>query len=302
MNDPNRASSAETLSGDGERAPHLLPICPNPVFVIGSPRSGTTVLARSLGLHSELWASAESEALFHLFGPANLARRAFDREMALPGPRWLGREEVSREEFVAYIGAGVNALFTSRSQGLRWIDHTPIYTLIAPSLAEALPGASFIHILRDGRDVVNSMLGFVDSRSDPKVARFAKARIAWATDMADACETWRDHVDAGMNFCDESADRAMVVSYEDLVAAPEATFGAIHGFLGVADEEAPARFLASRRINSSFGGTPRRSPSEIWDGWGEEQRRTFARIAGPTMLRFGFATRNEMGTLSAPPS
>jgi hypothetical protein len=101
-----------------------------------------------------------------------------------------------------------------------------------------------------------------------------------------------------MDFCDGNADRAMVVRYEDLVAAPEATFRSIHRFLAVADESAPARFLASRRINSSFDGRRRLSGGEICEQWREEQRRTFAEVAGPTMLRCGYSTTDELGLLA----
>jgi hypothetical protein len=177
-------------------------------------------------------------------------------------------------------------MITDHSEGRRWIDHTPVYTLVADILAKALPGARFIHILRDGRDVVHSMLHFADSHPDPEVARFAKRTIPWATDIGGACEFWRDHVEAGMDFCDENADRAMVVRYEDLVAAPEATFRSIH------------RFLASRRINSSFDGRRRLSGGEICEQWREEQRRTFAEVAGPTMLRCGYSTTDELGLLA----
>jgi hypothetical protein len=271
----------------------LVPICPNPVFIIGSPRSGTTVLARALAQHSELWTSGESYVLFHLFGPANFAERTFDRAMAIPGPRWLRREEVSREEFLFYVGMGVNALITSRSEGRRWIDHTPHYTLIVDTLAEVFAGASFIHILRDGREVVHSMLNFAKSLSDPQMARFVEGRDAWWTDMRGACEAWRDHVEAAMAFCDEHPDRATVVRHEDLVAAPELTFHSIHRFLEIADEDGPARFWASRRINSSFGDRPRLPGSELWESWGEQERRVFAELAGATMRRCGYWASDE---------
>jgi GT2 family glycosyltransferase len=272
-------------------------VCPDPVFIIGSPRSGTTVLANSLGEHSELWTGGESYFLFFLFDNDHVGR-AFDRAMEIPGPRWLRVEDISRNEFLSYIGLGINAMITDHSEGRRWIDHTPLYTLVADTLAKAFPGARFIHILRDGRDVVHSMLHFADSHPDPEVARFAKRTIPWATDIGGACEFWRDHVEAGMDFCDENADRAMVVRYEDLVAAPEATFHSIHRFLAIADESAPARFLASRRINSSFDGRRRLSGGEIGEQWREEQRRTFAEVAGPTMLRCGYLTTDELGLLA----
>jgi hypothetical protein len=272
----------------------LPPICPNPLFVIGSPRSGTTVLATSLAKHSELWASDESDVLFFLFANG-FVERSFDRAMAIPGRRWLRREHVSREEFLAHLGLGINALITNRSRGQRWIDHTPRYALIVETLAEVFPGASFIHILRDGREVVQSMLHFADAAPNPVVGRFLRRDVQWATDMRGACEEWSDHVETAMAFCDEQTDRVMVVRYEDLVAEPQEAFRKIHRFLGIADEEAPARFLASRRINSSFDDRPRPSADELWETWDEERRTVFAEVAGPTMLKCGYSTADELG-------
>jgi hypothetical protein len=292
----NRNSASEGVPAGWTTAPpaRLVPICPNPVFVIGSPRSGTTVLARSLAQHSELWASGESRVFSHL-SANGLVERAFDHTMLTPGQHLLRLEEVSREEFLSYVSLGINALITSRSEGRRWIDHTPHYTRIVDTLAELFPGASFIHILRDGREVVQSMLNFADSRPDPAAARFAEQNIG-ARDMRRACDKWRDHVQAAMTFCDEHTDRAMVVRYEDLVAARQAAFRSMHRFLGIADEEGPASFLASRRINSSFRGRPRLSASELWEAWDEEQRRTFAELAGTTMLRCGYSTPDKLGS------
>ena len=299
---------AEAEAEDSEPAPgHLdatpagsarLPAtCRDPVFIIGSPRSGTTVLGNSLAEHSELWAGGESYFLFFLLDNDHVGR-AFDRAMEVPGPRWLRVEEVSRKEFLAYVGMGLNAMITSRSKGRRWIDHTPLYTMVADALAEIFPGARFIHILRDGRDVVHSMLHFADSHPDSETARFAERTIPWATDMGGACEFWRDHVDTAMTFCEEHPERATVVRHEDLVAAPDQTFRGIHRFLEIPDEEGPARYLTSKRVNSSFDGRQRMSGEEIWEQWPEEQRRTFTEVAGPTMLRCGYSTADALGRLA----
>jgi hypothetical protein len=275
-----------------------VPICPNPVFVIGSPRSGTTILGRSLAEHSELWTSGESYALFHLFGPRDLAGQTFDRSMAIPGPRWLRREGVSREEFLAYIGVGINALMTNRSEGLRWVDHTPLYTQIADELAAVFPGASFIHILRDGREVVQSMLNFVESQPDPTLRNFAEKAMPWARDLARGCDTWSNHVETAMAFCAEHPDRTTVVRYEELVADPAATFAGVHRFLGIEDEEGPAAFLGSRRINTSFRERPRLSGSELWGAWDADLRHTFAEHAGGAMVECGYWTGGDLESLA----
>ncbi len=47
-------------------------ICRRPVFIIGSPRSGTSVLAWALAQHKDFWTAGETDFLFHLFGQGRL--------------------------------------------------------------------------------------------------------------------------------------------------------------------------------------------------------------------------------------
>ena len=71
------------MSNPNLKAYHNQPaVCPDPVFIIGSPRSGTTVLAMALAQHPLFWASDESFILFDLFGMGKLDK-AFQR--------WAGR-------------------------------------------------------------------------------------------------------------------------------------------------------------------------------------------------------------------
>src|SRR5262245_43980994 len=49
-------------------------ICTRPVFIVGSPRSGTTILAWSLAKHSHFWTSDESQILWDLFEGGRLGR------------------------------------------------------------------------------------------------------------------------------------------------------------------------------------------------------------------------------------
>jgi hypothetical protein len=269
-------------------------LCPDPVFIIGSPRSGTTMLGQALAEHSELWTSGESYMLFHLF-KEGWAEQAFERSMEVPGPRWLRVEGVDEQEFLVHVGMGLNALYTSRSGGLRWVDHTPLYTMVAATLAKLFPGARFIHILRDGRDVVNSMVHFAKAASDAETGDFVQRTVAWSHDMKSACEAWREHVEIGTAFCRANPERAILVRYEDLVAEPPLAFARIHRFLGIADEQGPSLVIASPRVNSSFGKGPRPSAEEVSEGWSDESRRLFAKIAGAAMVEHGYATAEELG-------
>src|SRR5262245_30168089 len=109
-----------------------LTICSNPIFIIGSPRSGTTILAWSLAQHSELWTSDESQILWDLFGDGRLQKN-YQRQNR-PDGSWLRKQGIEKAEFLKFLGLGFNALFTHQSQGKRWIDQTPVYTLMAEDL------------------------------------------------------------------------------------------------------------------------------------------------------------------------
>lgn len=278
-------------------------MCPCPIFIIGSPRSGTTILAYSLAQHSELWSSAESDILYYLFGDG-LVDRAFTKAKAGPGIRWLHQEGVEKEEFLGFLGLGLNALFSSRSQGKRWVDQTPLYTLMVDTLAAMFPGALFIHMLRDGRRVVNSMLNFLHPADAQKGANIQDRDLigSWTTDFTQACRTWRHHVEISLDFQRRHPERCLTITNEALVEDPKVGFRQILAFLGASEEDEPANHFASNRINSSFrpnSSDPSwvRQLSQPWIPWTAEQKDIFAREAGETLIGCGFATADDL-TLS----
>lgn len=270
-------------------------ICPNPVFIIGSPRSGSSILAWSLAQHSQLWTSDESDILYYLFGSAHL-EKAFETARARPGGTWLRKEDVDKREFYGYLGLGINALFTSRAGDRRWIDQTPLYTLIVDLLADLFPGALFLHILRDGRRVVDSMINFENNLGPELKAKMASAgRLPpWASDFTNACTTWSRYVETAMAFGASHSARCLTITNEALVEDPHQTFSDIFGFLRVAYEDAPIDYIRTHRINSSF---PQQDPIrpagpgravDPLELWGLDQRETFITLAGPTLTKCGF--------------
>jgi len=271
-------------------------ICPNPVFVIGSPRSGTSVLPWSLAHHWDFWTSGETEFIHDLFDRAG----AVYNELRTQPKTFLPSNDVDQKEFFASLGLGVNSLISSRSGRKRWIDQSPGYTTMVWTLAEMFPGASFIHVLRDGRAVVNSMIHFGD-----RVAAEAGVQQlqGWATDFEVAVETWRHYVEFALNFCSHNPDRTITVRNEDLIERTNEEFAKILQFLGARPNENPAEFFRTSRVNSSFGplvwGTgkkalqrseamPRSRAAEAWDDWSPEQRATFNKIAGDLRSRLGY--------------
>lgn len=266
------------------------------VFVVGAPRSGTTALGKALGRHSRFYAGDETLFLVDLFGGGR-AEIVFDRWAARPSSSWLRRERVSREAFLAALGRGLDALFTAHADGLRWVDHTPAHALMADTLAGLFPRARFLHILRDGREVANSMINVPRTLVGESAERMRQAEFLpeWTKDFRVACETWRDHVRAAAAFERRHPDRCLTVRHRELEDNPAAALAAVLRFLDAPFEERPVTFLRrGRRANSSFtppggcraGDYRRPDPRTTWT---DEQRATFAEVCGADMEALGLA-------------
>ena len=284
-------------------------ICRSPIFVIGSPRSGTSILAWALAQHSQLWTSVESDVLFDLYGNGHVDR-AYQTARGRPdGSDWLNAHGVDRAEFLAYLGLGINALVSSRSQGTRWVDQTPRNTLLVDVLVDMFPEALFLHILRDGRRVVNSMIHFSDLLGDEDSQRFkSSGRLPkWATDFRTACETWRHFVETAMTFGARYPKRCLTVINEQLSAETQECFTDVFRFLGVAYEYAPIEYFRSNRINSSFRPASTepgwvQKLSNPWEEWTTDQKMVYLEEAGPTLAKFSLADRYGLNVSGGAPA
>jgi hypothetical protein len=325
-------SSKPQTSDENVSRPPALParptLCSQPLFILGSPRSGSHGLAHALARHSQLTTHGESEFLLHLLRDNRIDKilAALNRPTL---PVWTALADTSRPDFLAHLGLGVNALFTSRNPDKRWIDKTPAYIFIAEQLAEMFPDARFLHLLRDGRRVVHSMIHFLDRFAQTqRAALVAGGQVAdWARDFRAACVFWRRSLKAGMEFAARHPRRCLTIRNEQLVANPRAEFAGIFDFLGLAPQEAVTTFFGSVRINSSFRAGDAELPSveqlarparewdesqrrffvepvpyqdtEPWQGWTPEQKKIFAYEAGDAMLRGGFAGAEEIRSWGA---
>ena len=127
--------------------------------------------------------------------------------------------------------------------------------------------------------------------------------IPWL-DFNVACETWRDNVEKATAFTERNPKRCLTVVHGRLVADPAEIYTAIFEFLRVPYEQAPVNYASSRRVNTSFPDQERESSAgefaTPWDEWSDEQRQTFADIAGGTMVRCGLATESELNVEREP--
>jgi hypothetical protein len=275
--------------------------CPSPVFIIGAPRSGTTALAWSLARHPDFWTSGETQLFVDLFGDGRLERNYARGGTA--SHSWLEKMGVDRQRFLASVGLGLNVLLTDLAGGRRWIDKTPANTLLAEMLAEMYPGARFLHLVRDGRRVVHSMINFATHESR---SAFAAIGEPWMSDFRSACATWREYVTAARRFSAAHPSRCLTVEAESLLLEPDLALARILEFLGAEPHDGPALNLATRRLNSSFAAnTPNgeadpdavrelRDAVDPWQVWGREQRSIFLEEAGDLLTECDFALEDEL--------
>lgn len=262
-----------------ETVPTSVPVCPDPIFVVGSPRSGTSQLAHSLARHSQNWVSRESHFFIQLGMLAKELHTSGTEWCKVSYSWWLAEEEVCVDEFMQFIGYGMNALFTDRSGGLRWIDHTPGYALILHDLGRLFPGARFIHIIRDGRDVVNSMIHSEHHRD---------VGCDWACDFETACQTWLRHVESALDYETVNPHRILRVYYESISSGSDDQFRKILRFLKLPYESTITEpFKAGKRLNSSFNETER-DRLKWQNSWSDEQKSTFVAVGGDLLVRLGY--------------
>jgi LPS sulfotransferase NodH len=245
-----------------------------PVFVVGSPRSGTTWLYHLL-LSSGGFAVYRAEArVFDMLAPRfRRFRKREDRERLLA--EWLPSElflrsgleaEAISTRVLEECGSPGDFLRTlmeeiALDQGaVRWAECTPDNVFYMSEIKASFPEARFIHMVRDGRDVALSLAkqGWIPpyrwDRERPHVP---------------AALFWERAVQAGREEGSRVHPDYLEVRFEDLVRDPEAALAQVATFVEHRLDYTKIQGSAIgsvARPNTSFGGDSDSafSPVERW--------------------------------------
>jgi len=222
------------------------------VFVVGSPRSGTTFTAGALGSLPGFVDLGEVRpwraAIPRLFGRG-------DDDVALPLRRILER--------VRKLGL---------ANGLRGVEQTPETSFVLAAALQAYPDALAVHVIRDGRDVAASLLekGWLnadqhgvpgyDASDDFWVEPDRVDEFERVSDATRAAWAWRRHVLAAFAV----PERTVQLRYEQLVLDPRAAATALAPRLDVDADLLAHSFGAAH--SSSLGRWRRDlSPEQVSD-------------------------------------
>jgi hypothetical protein len=203
-----------------------------PFFIIGSGRSGTTLLRLILSGHSRLHIPPETwfiqplvqELPLTAILDATQVERAVD--IITHNYRWPDMEIAADDlrRWAATLHSPklvdvINLIYRwhlERAGKSRFGDKTPMYFQITAELATLYPGAKFIHLIRDGRDVAISWIDLDYERY------YEPAKFEWVQAMK-----YRDEFLNGA-----ISKQVLEVRYEDLVCDVDRTVRNICAFLG----------------------------------------------------------------------
>lgn len=227
-----------------------------PVFVAGCPRSGTKALSWAIAAHPGYHTSAEIHLFYFLLREVGENNPRLVYEHSSGDGSWLKKWGVGYEEFLAYLGRGLDRMIRDKVGGLQWIDGSPENVMVGRQLLTMFPRAHMFVAVRDPRSVCLSMLN----------SGFAPE---WARDLDAAIQAWRDYARVSAELAAACPERVLIVKQEDMRQRSAAVAGAIGERLRLARPEAVANYLGTTTINSSFDkrtyapNSPFRSQQEI---------------------------------------
>ena len=216
--------------------PRVQSTAPAPVFLLGFPRSGTTLLERVLRAHSGVTVVEEQETLAPLLEDFVLAADGVERiagmDAAALEPYRAGYRDLTRRLAAALDGQLV-------------IDKMPLYTLFLPLIRHVFPDARIILALRDPRDVCLSCFA----------QNFAlNAAMAQFLDIGTTASYYATVMGLGLESLKRRPGCTLSVRYEALIDDLEGEARRILEFLGL--EWDPAVLRWRERIVGTRVTTP----------------------------------------------
>lgn len=276
-----------------------------PVFIVGAQRSGTTLLRMLLNAHSQIAIPEEARFLMPLLEQRHL-NDGFHGEEYGKLVSFLRASEEYRlwnydsEPFLADLESRsgidlaelMDKLYGSfvESEGKRYWGDKSLFFRRIDILARMFPQGSFIHIVRDGRDVFDSWRK-MDASKDCAPA----AALDWRLKLSLVERA----------FARLPADRTLTIRFEDLLADPEQVARTACAFLGVDYEEAMLdfhkkshRYVGDHHSQLIFKPIESGNQSKWRNNLSHAEKVAFDLIAGRQLERYGYGRSSESCSLA----
>lgn len=216
---------------------------PSPVFIIGQPRTGTTLVERIITAHSAVHSAGELQQ----FGNCIRRLTRYDRQERFSPELFRRAEGIDPQ-----VLGSEYLLRTTRLRGSlpRFVDKLPYNYLFLPHILAALPNARIIHLVRDPRDACFSVFKQLFADAYPHsydLGEMGRHFVRYHRLMA----IWRERF----------GDRFLDVRYEDVVDNLEDNARNILAHLELPWEEACAQFHRQDSAVSTASAVQVRQPA-----------------------------------------
>ncbi len=206
-----------------------------PIFVLGCPRSGTTLLQLMLHAHPRIAIPPETRFVLTTYQARNtfgdlrdeqrrraLASSIVSERKTLFYDLGLDEQEILAEivDGPPTVGSAMGTVFRAYARRFgkpRWGDKRPGYYQQIPGLLRMFPDAQIVHLIRDGRDCVASL----------------KSMPWFEQDIYAAICIWIEAIDSARRAARRlPPDAFFELRYEQLTADPQARLSELCDFLG----------------------------------------------------------------------
>ena len=223
-----------------------------PIFVVGMPRTGTTLLERIIGNHPQITACGElSDFKMQLQWAA---------DMSLPvqlHPEF--GDLISKIDF-HLVGNRYLEKTHRLIEGRKFFsDKLPLNFLYAGLILKAIPHAKIINLRRHPMDTCFSNMKEL----------FAHHHYAYSYDMLEVANHYRNYSRLMKHWHKIAPDQILDVHYEHLVTRPEHEAKRVQNYLGLPEVEGVTDILANKRITTTASTLQLRQPihTKNMGGW-----------------------------------
>ena len=186
-----------------------------PVFVVGMPRSGTTLVEQILASHPQVHGAGELPHVEQI-----ITRLPLLTSPRVAWPACLSRLE--QEDISAVAASHLDKLRAMAPEAARVVDKMPRNSFNLGLLAVLFPQARFIHCRRDPRDVCLSCFTRYFSKGQP---------FSW--DLVELGQYYREYERLSRHWQHVLGDRILDVRYEELTADTESGTRRLLDFIGM---------------------------------------------------------------------
>lgn len=253
-------------------------VSPHPLFVIGNPRSGTTLLRLALTSHSLISIPPESSFIIYLFPKYGYVKKFtkdaltnFEKDLRNPRISPVNRWKMTEADFQRAIDNMTGKNYAEACQEIYkcypkpgndagvayWGDKNTAFYKHIETLSHLYPNAKFIHIIRDVRAVFASYKSLAQKIKEGKSEFYPNL----PSGPLETAVRWKNAVETTEKEISRLEGQNISIRYEDLVTNPELELKRICKLLSIPFEE---KMLSFYKLNKKFQLEPTEHDDWKW--------------------------------------